>query len=128
MPFLSIFAGVFNVFSCLQNDFVFVYNAEVALLTHFEVNVHENYFLTVGKETEKRSAREVAMLMKLGWATRALQDGVERAHIIAPTNGALIEELFTAKDGTGTCISHDTYESVHPEDDSGDNESWTTQG
>ena len=94
----------------------------LALLEHFEVNVHENHFLTVGKETEKRSPREVAMLMKLGWATRALQDGVERAHIIAPTNGALIEELFTAKDGTGTCISHDTYESVHPEDDSGDNE------
>ena len=94
----------------------------LALLEHFEVNVHENHFLTVGKETERRSPREVAMLMKLGWATRALQDGVERAHIIAPTNGALIEELFTAKDGTGTCISHDTYESVHPEDDSGDNE------
>jgi len=94
----------------------------LALLKHFEINVHDSYFISVGKENEKRSPREVSMLIKLGWATRALQDGVERAHIIAPTNGALIEELFTAKDGTGTCISHDTYESVHPEDDSGDNE------
>ena len=60
------------------------------------------------------------MLVKIGWASRAIQDGVERAHIIAPSNGALIEELFTAKQGTGTCISDDSFESVHPDDDSGD--------
>lgn len=94
----------------------------LALLKHFKVDIHENYLLSVGEETQEMDPRSVAMLLKIGWATRALQDGVERAHIIAPTNGALIEELFTAKEGTGTCISHDEYQSLHPDDDSGDQE------
>jgi len=94
----------------------------LALLRHFELEVHENYFLSLGKKTEEIDPKAVAMLLKIGWATRALRDGVERAHIISPTRGALIEELFTAKEGTGTCISHDNYESIHPDDDSGDKE------
>ena len=92
-----------------------------AILDHFDVNVRQNYLLTVDEENKENlptGANE--MLVKIGWASRAIQDGVERAHIIAPSNGALIEELFTAKQGTGTCISDDSFESVHPDDDSGD--------
>ena len=96
-----------------------------AILNHFELDVRKNYFLTFNEESQKDDRLPpgaIEMLVKLGWASRAIQDGVEWAHIIAPTNGALIEELFTAKQGTGTCISDDSFESVHPDDDSGDME------
>ena len=97
-----------------------------AILNHFDLDVRKNYFLTFNEEKSRQDDQlppgAVEMLVKLGWASRAIQDGVERAHIIAPTNGALIEELFTAKQGTGTCISDDSFESVHPDDDSGDME------
>ena len=46
----------------------------------------------------------------------AIERGVERAHIIDCEDGALLEELFTARRGYGTCISQDDYEAPHPED------------
>merc|ERR1719296_644875 len=57
-----------------------------------------------------------AMLLKMGWATHAIDRGVERAHIIDCEDGALLEELFTARRGYGTCISQDDYEAPHPKD------------
>ncbi|KAL7495034.1 hypothetical protein ACHAWT_006511 [Skeletonema menzelii] len=59
-------------------------------------------------------------LLKMGWATDAIDKGVERAHIIACDDGALLEELFTARRGYGTCISQDDYEAPHPEDQNDD--------
>ena len=59
---------------------------------------------------------EQAMLLKMGWAAHALERGVERAHIIDCEDGALLEELFTARRGYGTCISRDDYEAPHPKD------------
>jgi amino-acid N-acetyltransferase len=89
------------------------------ILRYFDLDVSNDYFLRFNPNDElEENASE--MLIKIGWANKAIHDGVERAHIIAPSNGALIEELFTAKQGTGTCISEDSFESVHPEDDSGD--------
>ena len=94
-----------------------------AIVGHNKLHVHDNYFLSLGNGADRDMKPEaLSMLLKIGWSTRALKDGVERAHIIAPTNGALIEELFTAKDGSGTCISQDTFQSIHPDDDSGDRE------
>jgi amino-acid N-acetyltransferase len=61
-----------------------------------------------------------AMLLKMGWATDAIDKGVERAHIIPSEDGALLEELFTARRGYGTCISQDDYEAPHPEDQNDD--------
>jgi amino-acid N-acetyltransferase len=61
-----------------------------------------------------------SMLLKMGWATDAIDKGVERAHIIACDDGALLEELFTARRGYGTCISQDDYEAPHPEDQNDD--------
>ena len=60
------------------------------------------------------------MLLKLGWSVHALDRGVERAHIIDSEDGALLEELFTARRGYGTCISNDDYEAPHPEDTNDD--------
>uniref|UniRef100_A0A7S4N0L1 amino-acid N-acetyltransferase n=1 Tax=Odontella aurita TaxID=265563 RepID=A0A7S4N0L1_9STRA len=54
-------------------------------------------------------------LLKIGWATSALERGVKRAHILAPTNGALLQELYT-RDGSGILISRDLYEGIRPAD------------
>ncbi|CAJ1936585.1 unnamed protein product [Cylindrotheca closterium] len=89
------------------------------ILEHFNMDIRKDYFMS-HVDTEGLAGGASEMLVKIGWACKAIRDGVDRAHIIAPSNGALIEELFTAKQGTGTCISEDTFESVHPDDDSGD--------
>lgn len=89
------------------------------ILDHYNLNVRNDYSMS-HKGMEELPPGAAEMLVKIGWASKAIRDGVERAHIIAPSNGALIEELFTAKQGTGTCISEDSFESVHPDDDSGD--------
>jgi hypothetical protein len=52
-------------------------------------------------------------ILKMGWASRAIEHGVERANIINCEDGALLEELFTARQGYGTCISQDDYEAPH---------------
>lgn len=41
----------------------------------------------------------------------ALSKGVRRAHLLAPTKGALLKELYT-RDGAGLLISRDVYEGV----------------
>lgn len=67
-----------------------------------------------GKAGLSRSALEY--LLQIGWANLALERGVGRAHIVAPSDGALLTELFTAKDGSGTCISQDEVEEIHPDE------------
>jgi amino-acid N-acetyltransferase len=57
-----------------------------------------------------------SMILKMGWAVHAIEHGVERAHIISSEDGALLEELFTARQGYGTCISQDDYEAPHVKD------------
>ena len=42
---------------------------------------------------------------------RALELGVTRAHLLPPTPGALIQELYTT-DGIGTLISRDVYDGI----------------
>lgn len=57
-----------------------------------------------------------SMILKMGWASMAIEHGVERAHIINCEDGALLEELFTARQGYGTCISQDDYKAPHLKD------------
>ena len=64
----------------------------------------------------KLDFHQQSMLLKMAWATHALEKGVERAHIIDCEDGSLLDELFTARRGYGTCISQDDYEAPHPED------------
>lgn len=61
------------------------------------------------KEEDERKARD--MLIRIGWATAALEQGVKRAHILAPTQGALLQELYTC-DGSGTLVSKDLYDGI----------------
>jgi len=109
-----------------------------SLLQHYRVRMHKRGFASVdnrgmedigeggGEEEEgggmpeavRRAHESHAVtenLLKIGWATSALEKGVKRAHIIAPTNGALLQELYT-RDGSGTLISRDLYEGIRPAD------------
>lgn len=68
------------------------------------------------EQSIKKLKEQHSWLLKVGWATHALDRGVERAHIVTCDDGALLEELFTARRGYGTCISQDDFMSPHPED------------
>merc|ERR1711957_1152959 len=65
---------------------------------------------------EELGREAMEYLLQIGWANLALERGVARAHIVAPSDGALLTELFTAKDGSGTCISQDEVEEIHPDE------------
>ncbi len=72
--------------------------------------VLDNYkgFTSIEHEADLKP-EVVEAFLKTGWSIAALEKGVKRAHIIAPTNGALLQELYT-RDGSGTLISRDIYE------------------
>lgn len=79
------------------------------------VKVHKAGFATFDNARKKLGPRGVELLLHLGWASWALQEGVNRAHIVNPTDGALLEELFTSKNGANTCVYHD--EELEEEED-----------
>ena len=43
----------------------------------------------------------------------ALNGGVKRAHLVSPSRGAILKELYT-RDGSGMLISRDIYEGIRP--------------
>lgn len=92
------------------------------ILSHYGLNVNSKTGFPHWKRTvnnldsDDLDHNQQAMLLKMAWATHAIDRGVERAHIIDCENGALLEELFTARRGYGTCISQDGYEAPHPDD------------
>jgi amino-acid N-acetyltransferase len=93
------------------------------ILKHYGLDVDTNGFPHWKKKDnsdDKLNHDQQAMLLKMGWATHAINLGVERAHIIDCEEGALLEELFTARGGYGTCISQDGYKAPHPEDSNDD--------
>jgi amino-acid N-acetyltransferase len=93
------------------------------ILSHHGLKIHSKTGFPLWRNESRVAAtnRDVQdMLLKMGWATDAIDKGVERAHIIACDDGALLEELFTARRGYGTCISQDDYEAPHPEDQNDD--------
>jgi amino-acid N-acetyltransferase len=85
-------------------------NDSKKLLDLMDVKVHKRGFANLGDNcpTEK-PARD--MLLKIGYAMHALDQGVKRAHIISPKHGALLQELYT-RDGSGTMISRDLYDGI----------------
>lgn len=80
------------------------------LLEHHQVQIHKKGFVTVGPD-KKEDTPENDMLIKIGWAMTALENGVKRAHIISPKFGAVLQELYT-RDGSGMLISRDLYEGI----------------
>mmetsp|Transcript_33818 Transcript_33818/g.104719 ORF Transcript_33818/g.104719 Transcript_33818/m.104719 type:complete len:565 (-) Transcript_33818:103-1797(-) len=62
-------------------------------------------------DSEDPSGITAQILDLTNWCVTALEQGVTRAHLIAPTDGALLRELYT-RDGAGTLISRDIYEGI----------------
>eukprot|EP00591_Stephanopyxis_turris_P001427 CAMPEP_0195506972 /NCGR_PEP_ID=MMETSP0794_2-20130614/495_1 /TAXON_ID=515487 /ORGANISM="Stephanopyxis turris, Strain CCMP 815" /LENGTH=815 /DNA_ID=CAMNT_0040633463 /DNA_START=93 /DNA_END=2540 /DNA_ORIENTATION=- len=80
------------------------------LLDENGVKVKRGGYAVVESDTEHHPA-VIEALLQVGWSLNALKNGVKRAHIIPPCNGALLQELFT-RDGAGTLISRDLYDGI----------------
>jgi len=89
------------------------------LLNHYRIKVNRRGYATFIPNEDGSNPiyppPVVETLLKLGWSIDALEKGVKRAHIITPTNGALLQELYT-RDGSGTLISRDLYEGIRRAD------------
>jgi amino-acid N-acetyltransferase len=87
------------------------------ILEYYGVALHRKGFVTFSDDPAKMELRKellkshMEMLLKIGWCTAAVSQGVKRAHIISPKHGALLQELYT-RDGSGTLISADLYEGI----------------
>jgi amino-acid N-acetyltransferase len=82
------------------------------LLTYHDIQVHKKGYVTLGPNfREDLDKPSTHMLLKIGYALQAVEQGVKRAHIISPKHGALLQELYT-RDGSGTLISGDLYEGI----------------
>lgn len=91
------------------------------LLAHYKMRIHPKGFAQVDldgnspQQSALRTPGSMETLIKMGYSMVALEKGVKRAHILAPENGALIQELYT-RDGCGTLISRDLYEGIRRAD------------
>lgn len=88
------------------------------LLAHYKTRIHPKGFALVDLDGDSpqqsetlRTPGSMETLIKVGYSMVALEKGVKRAHILAPENGALVQELYT-RDGCGTLISRDLYEGI----------------
>lgn len=75
-----------------------------SLLKHYGVHVNQAGFAAFQQASNKLDAGAVELLLHLGWSAWALDQGVNRAHIINPGDGSLLEELFSTKLGVNTCL------------------------
>jgi amino-acid N-acetyltransferase len=78
-----------------------------SITDYHNVQVHNTGFATFELARQALDAASTELLLHLGWASWALENGVQRAHIVNPGDGALLEELFTSKNGANTCVYHD---------------------
>lgn len=77
------------------------------IVEYNNIKVHPKGFANFDEAREELDPRAVEFLLHLGWAGWALENGVKRAHIVNPTDGALLEELFTSTNGANTCLFKD---------------------
>lgn len=64
-------------------------------------------FATFEKAKQELDPAGLELLLHMAWSSWAVSRGAKRAHIVHPADGALLEELYTAKNGDSTCIFHD---------------------
>lgn len=88
------------------------------LCEYHKVRVHKTGFANFEQARRTLEPRAVELLLNLGWASWAVENGVTRAHVVNPKDGALLEELFTSKNGANTCLYHDD------ENLPGDDDAW----
>lgn len=86
-------------------------------LDYHKVQVHRAGFASFKDASQDLDPNAVEMLLHLGWASWALDNGVKRGHIVNPGDGALLEELYTAKHGTNTCLYNDDEQDEFDESD-----------
>jgi amino-acid N-acetyltransferase len=87
-----------------------------AITEHHQVKVHNTGFATFETARQSLDPAAVELLLHLGWAAWGLEHGVHRAHIVNPSDGALLEELFTSKNGANTCLYHDEEDGLMEDD------------
>jgi amino-acid N-acetyltransferase len=92
-----------------------------SLTGYHDVAAHNTGYATFdGARRRLRDPGAVELLLHLSWASWALERGVTRAHIVNPGDGAVLEELFTSKNGVNTCLYHDDEDLMTGEDDEED--------
>lgn len=74
------------------------------LVEHNDVKIFNTGFASFENARQNLNPSAVELLLHLGWSAWALERGVTRAHVINPTDGAILEELFTSKNGLNTCV------------------------
>ena len=92
------------------------------IIDYYGVKVHSKGFANFDAARQELDPRGVELLLHLGWGSWALENGVKRAHIVNPTDGALLEEIFTTKNGANTCLFHD--DEFEDDDDAIDDDEW----
>jgi amino-acid N-acetyltransferase len=94
------------------------------LVTNYhQVKCHNTGFATFERARQSLSPGAVELLLHLGWSNWALDRKVGRAHIINPSDGALLEEMFTRQNGANTCLYHDEDSEV-PREEAVAQEDW----
>jgi amino-acid N-acetyltransferase len=86
------------------------------LCDYHKVKVHKTGFANFENARQRLEPRAVELLLNLAWGSWAIGQGVTRAHVVNPKDGALLEELFTSKNGANTCLYHDD-ENLTSDDD-----------
>lgn len=87
-----------------------------SLTDYYKVKAHKTGFANFEYARQTLEPRAVELLLNLAWSSWALEQGVSRAHVVNPKDGALLEELFTSKNGANTCLYHDD-ENLQEDDD-----------
>jgi hypothetical protein len=98
-----------------------------SITNYHHVHVRQGKFATIqddinsSKDTTATATslgpRAVELLLNMAWACWAVDRGVRRAHIVNPTDGALLEELFTSRNGANMCLYHDNELLMNADDD-----------
>lgn len=88
-----------------------------SFLDYHKVQVHRAGFASFKEAQKCLDGNALEMLLHLAWSSWALDNGVRRAHIVNPGDGALLEELYSAKHGTNTCLYHDDEQDEFEDDD-----------
>lgn len=79
-----------------------------SITAYHQVSCSNMGFATFQNAKEQlKDSSAVELLLHMAWSCWSVKNGTSRAHICNPSDGSVLEELFTAKNGANTCIYHD---------------------
>ena len=79
-----------------------------SITAYHQVTCSNMGFATFQNAKEQlQDSSAVELLLHMAWSCWSVKNGTSRAHICNPSDGSVLEELFTAKNGANTCIYHD---------------------